>query len=97
MSWSFNAVGRPSLVLAQARTQFAAIKCAEPEETIKTKALHILEASLLAMPEASAVQIEAHGSQSVSSDGKASNQLLFKITPLHGFVDYPRMTSPARG
>lgn len=97
MSWSFYAVGKPAAVLAKARVEFGKIHCSEPEETIKGKVLNILEASLLAMAECTAVKIEAAGSQSpgyVSSDGgykaaegKFSNNLTLKIEPIFGFVE----------
>lgn len=85
MSWSFSAIGRSSAVAQKARDDLTRYKCTEPEETIKTKALEIIESSLCAMPDASAVQIEAYGSQSPVSGG-VSNQLTLKITPISGFV-----------
>jgi hypothetical protein len=87
MSWSFYAVGKPAAVLAKARTDFSRITCSEPEETIKGKVLNILEASLLAMPESSAVSIKAMGSQVAGSDGKATNNLSVSIEPMFGFVE----------
>lgn len=89
MSWSFYGVGRPIAVLNKARTEIARIRCAEPEETVKNKLLNIIEASLLAMPDASAVKIEASGSQSSDSKdpAKFTNDVKLDITPLWGFVE----------
>lgn len=98
MSWSFSAIGKPMAVLALARKQLGAIKCAEPEETLKGKVLNQIECSLLAMPESSAVRIEASGSQSpayapnesgqhVAVAGKFTNNLSLKIEPIWGFAE----------
>lgn len=94
MSWSFQAVGRASAVIDKARKDLAAIKCSEPEETIKNTALTIVEASLSAMPEASAVKITANGSQSTAYgpdnkpvEGKFTNNFNLTIEPLWGFVE----------
>lgn len=90
MSWSFYAIGKPRAVLESARKQLSAIKCAEPEETIKGKFLSMLEASMLVMPDASAVRIEANGSQSARAageDGRFTNSFSAKIEPLYGFVE----------
>lgn len=88
MSWSYNGIGKPSAVLEDAQLRLSAVKCSEPEETIKNKVGDILLASLSAFPESSAVQVEAYGSQTVdSTTGKATNSLHFDIKPLYGFVE----------
>lgn len=91
MSWSFYACGKPAAVLAKARTELERIKCAEPEETIKAKVLNILEASLLAMPASSLIDIKVSGSQSMADYSDASkgvcNQLIMEIKPLYGFIE----------
>lgn len=92
MSWSYNSIGRAPAVIEDARKKLGAIKCSEPEETIKGKVVNIIEAALLAMPEASAVKIEAYGSQSAYGNdgvnaGRMSNSVMLKIEPLYGFVE----------
>lgn len=86
MSWSFSGIGKPEAIIAKAKTDLA-YKCAEPEETIKGKVIEIIESALGAFPATTAVQVEAYGSQTAAADGKASNQLQFKITPLYGFIE----------
>ena len=90
MSWSFGAVGKPAALLEKARKDLGAIKCAEPEETIKTKCLNIIEASLLVFPPNTAVEVKAGGSQ-YCADSKKPNELVnslsFEIKPIWGFVE----------
>src|ERR1700753_264844 len=71
MSWSFNSIGKPKAVLALAHKQLEAIHLSEPEQTIKGQVLAMLDASLPAMPESSAVRVEASGSQSPVYDFNA--------------------------
>lgn len=87
MSWSFYGVGKPAAVLAKARDELARVKCAEPEEFIKSQVAAVLEVSLTNMPAATAVQVDAAGSQTKNGDGTASNQLTLNIKPLYGFVE----------
>ena len=94
MSWSYSATGKPQAILENARIELNRINCAEPEQTIKNKVLHILETSLLAMPENSAVRITASGSQSTAwagaplkeVQGKFTNSLKLEIEPIWNFV-----------
>lgn len=92
MSWSFYAIGSAPAVLAKARKDLSKIKCTEPEETIKGKVLHILEAALHAFPESYAVRVSALGSQlseydpSGKTTGKVHNTLEFKIEPIWNFL-----------
>lgn len=87
MSWSFVAVGKPAAILEKARKDMTTYRCAEPEETIKGKVLNIIEASLLAFPEASAIEVNASGSQSMPDPGHAINSLSVTIKPLYGFIE----------
>jgi hypothetical protein len=88
MSWSFYGVGKPPAVLAKARKDLAAVKCMEPEETIKTGVLGILEVSLSNYPADAAVRVRAQGSQNVdSSKPGAANTLTVEIENLYGFVE----------
>lgn len=87
MSWSFYGVGKPAAVLNKAKTELPKCRCSEPEETIKSKVIDIIEICLAAYPDASAVQIDANGSQSNDSDGKTTNSLVVNIKPLYGFVE----------
>jgi hypothetical protein len=93
MSWSFNAIGKPSAVAAKARTEMEFIKCAEPEQSLKSMALAAIEAALSAMPDASVVKVYASGSQSPAYvnnkvvDGKFSNSFKLDIEPIWGFVE----------
>lgn len=90
MSWSFSAVGKPLAVMQKARKDLSAHKCPEPEETIKGKIVHMLEAALLVYPETVAVQVIASGSQYAPdhrSPNEVINSLSLDIKPLHGFVE----------
>lgn len=94
MSWSFYAMGKPAAVAAKAKKELSGFKCAEPEETLKASVIQIIETSLLAMPDAGAVKIEAHGSQSPALDarhnrveGRFDNNLKLSIEPIYGFVE----------
>jgi hypothetical protein len=89
MSWSFYAIGKPAAVVASAEKALSAYECSEPEESIKNKVLNIIQVSLAAMPDASAVSIEASGSQSAHHDhaDKFTNTLSFIIKPIYGFVE----------
>lgn len=86
MSWSFSGIGNPVGILARAKVELGNYKNSEPEETIKNTVIGILETSLVAFPDNVAVQVEAYGSQTGAADGKATNQLTLKITPIHGFT-----------
>jgi hypothetical protein len=88
MSWSYRGVGRPKPLAEAAAASLAAVKCAEPEETIKAKVAEIIGTCLAAFPDDGAVEIEAHGSQSTDSSkpGVAVNSLTVNIKPLYGFV-----------
>ena len=87
MSWSVLAVGKPSAVAAKLEKDFTAYKCSEPEETIRQSVAMAVSTALAAFPEASAVRVDASGSQSQGADGKATNTLSVKIEPLYGFVE----------
>lgn len=94
MSWSFYGVGKSSAVLTKAKNELSKIKCSEPEEAIKNSASNIIEASLLAMPEVSAVTIKASGSQGPAYnnegklvEGKFVNTFTMSIEPLYGFIE----------
>jgi hypothetical protein len=97
MSWSFNAIGKPSAVAAKARKELGAIQCAEPEQGIKERAIEAIELSCSALPDDNAVKITACGSQSPAYkmvdghykhvDGKFTNNLTLNIEPIYGFVE----------
>ncbi|OHC35503.1 MAG: hypothetical protein A2Y50_09090 [Pseudomonadales bacterium RIFCSPLOWO2_12_59_9] len=89
MSWSVSAIGKPSAVAEKLASQFAAIKCMEPEETIKNHVASAVAVALKAFPASYAVKVDASGSQSTShaEPGVASNQLSVKIEPLWGFCE----------
>lgn len=88
MSWSVTAVGKPRAVAAKLAEQFERNPCAEPEETIRQSVAGIIATSLAAMPEASAVQVEAHGSQSYDGATEShTNTLGVNIKPLYGYVE----------
>lgn len=86
MSWSFYGMGKPEALAKKAREDMTCQKCSEPEESIKDMALAIIEKSLMAMPAASAVRIQASGSQSKDERG-ATNTFKLDIEPIYGFVE----------
>ena len=90
MSWSVSAVGKAPAVAAKLATQFAAIKCAEPEETIKGNVASAVASALAVFPPSYAVRVEASGSQHAPDSKKPaelSNSLIVKIEALYGFVE----------
>lgn len=90
MSWSVMAIGRPAAVAASVAKTTAAIKCVEPEETIKNAIAGAIATALGAFPPTYAVRVEASGSQSTPDHTKPaeiSNSLSVKIEPIWGFVE----------
>lgn len=93
MSWSVGAVGKASAVAAKIAKDIAAVKCSEPEETIKNSVGTIIATALAAYPDTYAVTVGASGSQgtghSPDQPGVAIGQvntLQVSIGPLYGFV-----------
>jgi len=86
MSWSVSAVGKAASVAAKLAADFTKYPCGEPEETIRQLAANVIATSLAAFPPASAVRVDACGSQSGGDSGKVNN-LILKIEPLYGFVE----------
>lgn len=94
MSWSVSGVGRAAAVARKLQNDCAAIKCAEPEETIKNCVATIIATALAAYPESYAVSVGASGSQGPGYDPTKVgavlgmvNSLSVSISPLYGFVD----------
>ena len=97
MSWSFNAIGKPAAVAVKARKDLSAVKCSEPEESLKESVIASIELACSAMPDDPAVSITASGSQSPSYKlegghyrevaGKLTNSLKLDIEPIYGFVE----------
>lgn len=89
MSWTVASTGKPAAVAAFVAQQFAAITCAEPEQTIKNSIAQAVDVALKAFPADVPVRVQAHGSQSTNSDrpGVATNQLSVEINPIWGFVE----------
>ena len=87
MSWSFTAVGKPKAVMDKASKEMLSSTLMEPEKIIRQAVFNILITSLSAMPDDSAVNIAANGSQWKRDDGTALNNLSIKIEPLYGFVE----------
>ena len=94
MSWSVNAIGKSSAVLAAIEDQFEKQPvCMEPEESVRQAARLAIKAAVGGMPASSAVLVQASGSQSTKYDpqGKATaeftNELNVKIHPQYGFVE----------
>jgi hypothetical protein len=90
MSWSVSAIGKASAVAAKAAEQFAAIKCSEPEETIKNTAASAVALALSAFPAHYAVRLTASGSQHQPDQSKPDekvNNLRVEIEPIWGFVE----------
>lgn len=81
------ATGKASAVLAKLEGDFARIKCAEPENSIKEQIHKSIVTALGEYPASSAVQIEASGSQTPGANGGFINSATMKITPLWGFVE----------
>lgn len=92
MSWSVNAIGKPTAVSARIAKEIAAIKCTEPEESIKNLVGAMVSAALAAYPDFYAVKVEANGSQSpgYSPDTHQStglvNSLSVSIVPFYNFL-----------
>jgi hypothetical protein len=90
MSWSVSAIGKSAAVAAKLAKDFTAIKCTEPEETIKNKVAEAVAAGLAAFPVGMAVRVEASGSQYAPDSSKPTelqNQLKVELMPLFGFID----------
>lgn len=87
MSWSFHAIGKPAAVAAKAAEQLSAMKCSEPEETIKNNVAASIVAMCEAMPTNSVVRVEANGSQHSSDGNGVIGSVAFKIDPVYGFVE----------
>lgn len=93
MSWSVSAVGKAAAVAAKVAKDLAAIKCSEPEETIKNSVGTIVATALAAYPDTYAVTVNASGSQGpgYSPDNPGAsmgqvNTLQVTISPMYGFV-----------
>jgi hypothetical protein len=90
MSWSYAGHGRSSAVAADAAKRLDAIKCPEPEQTIKGKLGSIIALSLAALPEGLPVKVSASGSQyapDASKPGEVINSVHLTIEPLSGFLE----------
>jgi hypothetical protein len=90
MSWSVSAVGKPAAVAAKLAKDFAAIKCSEPEESIKSSVAQAVASALAAFPPNLAVTVSASGSQYAPDSTKPEekqNQLSVKLDPLYGFIE----------
>jgi hypothetical protein len=87
MSWCVEAHGKPVPLAAKIKGDIDAVRCMEPEETIKSKARDIISTALAAYPDAMAVHVKASGSQNPLSDGIAVNTLLIEIQPLYNFIE----------
>ena len=90
MSWSVSAIGKPAAVAAKLVKDFAGIKCAEPEETIKGNVAAAVAAALAVFPASMAVRVEASGRQYAPDSNKPEgkqNQLSVKLEPLFGFIE----------
>lgn len=89
MSWSFIGMGKPDALAVKAAADMSRIKCVEPEETIKAKAIEIIEVALAAYPKTIAVDISAGGSQWTNGidSSIATNTFTLMIKPVHGFVE----------
>lgn len=90
MSWSIAVVGRAHGVAAYAEKHFNLTKCEEPEESIKQKVAEIVQIACGNMPEDSAIEIIASGSQYCTKrDDKQTDahSVSVSIRPLFGFVE----------
>lgn len=97
MSWSVSRVGKPAAVAAALAKDFAAIKCSEPEETIKNSVATAVAAGLAAFPPSLAVKVVASGSQYSPDSTKPNekqNQLSVVLEPIHGFVEDVPQAAP---
>jgi len=85
MSWSVSAIGKAASVKAKAAEQFAAIKCNEPEETIKNK---LAEAVDLALTDVDGViEIKASGSQYTNGGKVIYNNFAITLNQIYGFIE----------
>ncbi len=90
MSWHFQAVGKAAAVRKKVADEAAstAYTFSEPEKSMRSQAFATMDTALAAMPEASAVRINASGSQYVCSDPAGTfNTFKLEIEPLYGFVE----------
>ena len=90
MSWSVNAVGKPSAVMVKLANDFGLIHCQEPEESIRQSIARAIANALALYPPASAVRVEASGSQHAPDHTKPQekiNSLRVLIEPVHGFIE----------
>lgn len=85
MSWSVSRIGLAAAVREAVKRDLGALKCNEPEESVKNGVATVIDTALAAYPADFAVQIDANGSQ-YSPDGSQINSLSLSIKPLHGFT-----------
>ena len=90
MSWSVSAIGKAGPVAAKVAADLAAVKCSEPEETIKNTIGNVIAIALKEFPPDFPVRVRASGSQ-YSPSGTPStpqiNQLSVTLEPIYGFVE----------
>ena len=90
MSWSVTAVGKPAKVAEAVAKQIAAVKCSEPEETIKNTLGTAIATALAAFPPGVAAKVEASGSQYVPDTRKPDekqNTFSVSVQAIYGFVE----------
>jgi len=89
MSWSIGTVfGRAPAVAEKVAKQFAdASKCAEPEETIRQAAAHMIDAALAGQDPSQVVEVSASGSMSTNNGKVTSNSLQIAVSPKWGFIE----------
>ena len=87
MSWNVSGVGKVSAVAKKIASDFDAIKCAEPEETIKRMAADTIAKALGSIAPEFAARVSASGSQYVHDGVVKYNQLKIEVEPLWGFVE----------
>lgn len=87
MSWSLSAIGKPAAVATKLATEFATGNYNEPEATVRKAVASAIAAALKAYPAASAVKVEAAGSQNGSGPTEVINSLSVKVESVYGFIE----------
>ncbi len=93
MSWSVQAVGKPSRVAEVIENAFSqGSVCAEPEESVRQAARATIAAAVAAQRPDVPVRVSASGSMSQThKDGKwgppVTSNLTISVEPLHGYVE----------
>ena len=87
MSWSVNAIGKPSKVAAKLKAEFEKMTyLSKPEDEIAAAIGQAIIKAVIDTTDAAAVRVEANGSMG-TTNGNHTHSITVAVVPLHGFVD----------